>query len=128
MENQEQNKKELLPMKSSTQSQSTLHLITHLTPECLAKNMEKIKNAFPSLPVGFYDVLCDRLKTKKFNDARLCNAVDGVIDTCAFPTPTVANFIMFDKDNPVYKIADGIRWERDEKGNYYDKDGRILYD
>jgi hypothetical protein len=92
------------------------------------KSMEKIRNAFPSLPAGFYDVLCDRIKTKKFNDARLCNAVDGVIDTCAFPTPTVANFIIFDKDNPVYKIADGIRWERDEKGNYYDKDGRILQD
>jgi hypothetical protein len=57
----------------------------------------KIKKAFPSLPEGFYEVFSNRLKENGFNDDRLRDAVNHVIDTCPYPTPTIANFISFDQ-------------------------------
>ena len=63
------------------------------------KNTVKIKNAFPTLPVEFYDILCERLKANGFTDERLTNAVNGVIDTCKYPTPTVAHFMSYDEDH-----------------------------
>ena len=60
--------------------------------------MAKIKNAFPNLPVEFYDVLCERLKEKGFDDERIIKTVNGVIDTCKYPTPTIAHFITYDKE------------------------------
>jgi len=60
--------------------------------------MEKIKHAFPSLQKEFYDVLCDRLKEHEFSDERLLKAVNHVIDTCIYPIPVIANFIIFDKE------------------------------
>jgi len=75
-------------------SQKTLQLTTKV----LTKNLAKIKNAFPTLPVEFYDVLCERLKEKDFDDERMTKTVNGVIDTCKYPTPTIAHFITYDKE------------------------------
>jgi len=60
--------------------------------------MGRIKFAFPALPVEFYDILCERLKEKGFDDARLSTVVNGVIDTCKYPTPTIAHFMMYDEE------------------------------
>lgn len=56
-----------------------------------------IKKSFPSLPVGFYDVFGDRVIANKFTAQRLKDAVTYVIDNCPYPTPTIANFISFDR-------------------------------
>jgi hypothetical protein len=61
--------------------------------------MSRIKKAFPTLPVEFYDILCERLKAKGFTDERLLATVNGVIDTCKYPTPTVAHFMTFDEEH-----------------------------
>jgi hypothetical protein len=68
-----------------------------LNTESVISNVVKLKRAFPSLPAGFYDVFSDRLKANDFNDDRLKDAVDHVIDTCVYPTPTIAQFISFDQ-------------------------------
>jgi hypothetical protein len=68
-----------------------------LTPQCLVESMATIKKGFPSLPGGFYDLLCDRVKENGFSDERLRAAVANVIDTCIYPTPTIAQFISFDR-------------------------------
>lgn len=73
-----------------------------LTKQCLIDNIVIIKKAFPSLPIGFYDVFTDRLKANGFNDDRLRDAVNYVIDTCLYPIPTIANFIRFDKGYKIY--------------------------
>lgn len=53
--------------------------------------------AFPSLPSEFYDILSNRIIDKRIGDKRLIDAVNHVIDNCIYPTPTIANFITFDK-------------------------------
>ena len=56
-----------------------------------------IKKSFPSLPQGFYDVFGDRIRANNFTANRLKDAVTHVIDNCIYPTPTIANFISFDR-------------------------------
>lgn len=56
-----------------------------------------IKKSFPSLPQGFYDILGDRIRANNFTAQRLRDAVTHVIDNCVYPTPTIANFISFDR-------------------------------
>jgi hypothetical protein len=54
------------------------------------------------LPVEFFDILSNRLKENNFNDERLRDAVNHVIDNCIYPTPTIAQFIGFDKKIKLY--------------------------
>ncbi len=59
-----------------------------------------IKKAFPALTAGFYDSFDDRVQAHKFTAQRLKDAVAFVIDNCPYPTPTLANFISYDKTVP----------------------------
>jgi len=68
-----------------------------LTTECVLKQVSRLKKAFPGIPVEFYDILTDRLKECNFNDKRLIDSVNNVIDNCKYPIPTIADFISFDK-------------------------------
>lgn len=63
----------------------------------MVKNIAVIKKSFPGLPLGFYDILMDRLRANNFSDERLNDSVNYVIDTCTYHTPTIAQFISFDK-------------------------------
>lgn len=74
----------------------------NLTNEVVAKSVVLVKKAFPSLPINFFDVFSDRIICNKFTDKRLNDAVNHVIDTCIYPTPTIANFISFDKFVKLY--------------------------
>jgi hypothetical protein len=68
-----------------------------LTTESIIKEEAKIKKAFPSLPIDFFDVFTDRIRENGFTDTRLKDAVNFVIDNCVYPTPTIAQFISYDK-------------------------------
>ena len=68
-----------------------------LTANAVISSVADIKKAFPALPSGFYDILTDRIKETGFCDTRLRDAVNFVIDNCPYPTPTIANFISFDR-------------------------------
>lgn len=68
-----------------------------LTKKCATDQIVKIKKAFPELPIEFYDVFIDRLKENSFNNDRLIDAVNHVIDTCEFPKPTIAKFVSYDR-------------------------------
>jgi hypothetical protein len=76
-----------------------------LTAQCIVKQVKKIKAAFPALPSGFYDILTDRLKELGFSDQRLIDAVNNLIDTCVYPTPTIANVISWDKRVKLYSYS-----------------------
>jgi hypothetical protein len=86
-----------------------------LTTECIIENTAKIEIAFPSLKAEFHDLLQKRLKEKGFTDKRLTDSVNNVIDNCIYPTPTIANFLNFNKDVEIYtyqqlvKMNDEIR-------------------
>lgn len=49
------------------------------------------------MPIGFYDTFDDRVRAKLFSKQRLMDAVDFVIDNCVYPTPTIANFVSYDR-------------------------------
>lgn len=97
-----------------------------ITSQCLADNLKMIKKTFPTVSTAFLEILKDRFKANGFTDARINNAVQGVIDTCNYSTPTIASFIQFDKDNPIRKMQDGEWYYRGEGGFYRNKDGRRL--
>lgn len=71
-----------------------------LTAGRTVHNISLIKKAFPSLPKEFYDVLTDRICAHDFSDNRFTDAILHVIDTCHYPTPTIADFISYDKRIP----------------------------
>ncbi|MFA5458012.1 MAG: hypothetical protein WC261_10320 [Synergistaceae bacterium] len=73
-----------------------------LTKEGILKYTKTIRDAFPELPSGFYDVLAERIKEKGFTDRRLADAVGHVVDTCIYPRPTIANFIGYDRQIRLY--------------------------
>jgi hypothetical protein len=77
-----------------------------LTTQGIIQNISRIKLTFPCLPIEFYDILTDRLKVHGFSDARLTDAVLHVIDTCKYPTPTIADFITYDKRVPSFHCPD----------------------
>lgn len=73
------------------------------------KEIANIKLAFPTLPTGFYAVLLDRVRELKISDQRLKFAVAHVIDNCEYPTPTLAQFIGFDKKIELLNYAQYTR-------------------
>ena len=68
-----------------------------LTTRAVTDNVARIKKAFPLLPMGFYDAFTDRIMANNFCDERLLDAVNFVIDNCPYPTPSIANFISYDR-------------------------------
>lgn len=84
-----------------------------LTRENIVKCNIKLKQTFPSLPPGFYDIFSERLKANNFTDERLIDAINHVIDNCIYPIPTIANFISFDKKVRLYNHNDIIEMLND---------------
>jgi len=80
-----------------------------LTTDCVINNIAKLKKAFPALPKEFYDVLADRIKEHNFNNQRLSDSIDSVIDNCVYPTPTIAQFIGYDEKINLYNYHDIIK-------------------
>jgi hypothetical protein len=87
-----------------------------LTPDNIIKQTAKIKQAFPALPNEFYDILCERIKDKNFTDKRLIDSINNVIDTCIYPTPTIANFLIFDKTVKMYTYEQIIKLNNEYNG------------
>ena len=77
-----------------------MELTNKLTKQCLTRGIVVIKKAFPSLPKSFYEIFIERLKANGFTDEKLNKAINHVIDNCKYPTPTIANFISFDGNDP----------------------------
>jgi hypothetical protein len=76
-----------------------------LSQKELVRNAAKIKAAFPALPPEFFQILIERFKAKGFCDARMIDAVNNVIDNCPYPTPTLANFLSYDKSVKLYDYS-----------------------
>jgi hypothetical protein len=73
-----------------------------LTNKVIVESSIKLKQAFPALTKDFFSILADRIKEHNYSDDRLKNAINHVIDNCIYPTPTVAQFISFDKRVKLY--------------------------
>jgi hypothetical protein len=73
-----------------------------LDKEVIIENLGRIKASFPSLPPEFFKIFGERIKDKGFSNQRLIDSVNNVIDNCQYPTPTLANFLSFDKRAKIY--------------------------
>lgn len=80
-----------------------------LTKQTIAESTVKIKGAFPALPLTFFDVFADRIKDNKFTDERLIASVNYVIDNCVYPSPTIAQFLSYDKRVKLYSYNDMLK-------------------
>jgi hypothetical protein len=96
-----------------------------LTIQCLINNVAVIKKSFPTLPIEFYDIFIDRIKANGFSDSRLNDAVTYVVDSCSYPTPTIAQFISFDKKIKLYKYPEIVEMVEDGDLNAFDRYKRI---
>jgi len=97
-----------------------------LTTSCVIQNTVKIKNAFPSLPEGFYEIFSERILDSGFTDDRLNDSVNNVIDTCVYPVPTLAQFLSFDKRVKVFKYYDIVKMVDDGDLKAFDRYKRVV--
>jgi len=96
-----------------------------LSDPAIKKCFEQLAIAFPDLTGSFQDLLLERLEANKFSDDRLQRAITGVIEHCAYPTPTIADFLKWDRDHP-WRIMETGRWfYLDKTGAYVSRDGAI---
>ena len=103
-----------------------------LSTRTVIDGIKKIKAAFPNLPPDFYDILSDRIKENGFSDMRFVNAINHVIDTCKYPTPTIADFIGYDKQIKLYSheemlakinfIGNSFRWDNYKPIKFRDRE------
>jgi hypothetical protein len=91
-----------------------------LTTPAVIKNIAKIKKSFPTLPIGFYEVFTERLKANNFCDERLKDAVNHVIENCIYPTPTIAQFLTWDRRIEVFTYEQMLKKWDDGMGESYE--------
>lgn len=90
-----------------------------LSQKELVRNAAKVKAAFPALPPEFFQILIERFKAKGFCDSRMIDAVNNVIDNCPYPTPTLANFLSYDKkDVKLYTYQQFISLVTEHKASW----------
>ena len=81
----------------SPESEISIYKGDVISDENIIRYSVKVRHAFPALPPEYYGVLLDMAKEEGFTDERFRDAVHYVIKTCIYPTPTIAQFISFDK-------------------------------
>jgi hypothetical protein len=83
-----------------------------ISNESIVKYSVKIRQAFPTLAPEFYDILLNMAKEEGFTDERFRDAVHMVIKTCVYPTPTIAQFISWDKRIKVFNYEEILKkWD-----------------
>lgn len=113
---------------SEWKSEISIYKNGPLTGPCLVSSIATIQKAFPSLPIGFYDVFTFRLAENGFTDERLKDAVNNVVDTCIYPTPTIAQFISWDKKVKVYKYPEIVKMVEDGDPKAFERYERIEFE
>lgn len=95
---------------SNISEHSTLSIYNDsLTIECVKYNCAKVLTAFKGLDTNFTNLLTESLKRNGFTDKRLTDAVNHVIDNCVYPTPSIAEFVSFDKKVKLYSYEEMLK-------------------
>lgn len=117
----------LLPEQKQSTNEISLYK-GQLTTQRLIEGVAIIQKSFPSLPIGFYEIFKERIKANNFTDERLMDAISNVIDTCVYPTPTIAQFISWDKKIKIYTYPEIIDMVNDGDPDAFDRYKRIAMD
>jgi len=91
-----------------------------LTKPVIVETTMKIRQAFPTLAKEFFDVFTGRVIANKFSDNRLKDAAAYVIDNCVYPTPTIAQFISFDKKIKLYNYNQVLKLNEEMSGKAFE--------
>lgn len=86
------------------------------TIEGVVMAVARLKQAFPSLEKGFYNILTDRVKEKGLTDAQIMDSVNHVIDTCEYPTPVIGKFLSWDKKRDLLTYNDMCKLAQESSG------------
>ena len=84
-----------------------------VTSNCLALGIVKLKRAFPKLNEGWYLILEEMLDEERFTDQRLNDAINNLIKTCAYPEPTIANILSYDKKAKFWTYDEALAYSND---------------
>lgn len=104
-------------LQPNTKGEISVYNDAPLEARTLVANVDKIKKTFPNLPAGFYEILSSRLKFHQFTNRRFIDSVNNVIDHCRFQTPTVAEFVSWDRKIKLYDYKEVLQMnDRDYKG------------
>ena len=100
----------LIEQSLKTQSTSTSNKLSiyndELTKEGVKLGCVKILAAFKNLDTTFTSLLAESLKRNNFTDNRFADAVNHVIDNCVYPTPSIADFIGFDRSVKLFTYSE----------------------
>lgn len=103
----------------------SIYLEDNLSPEIIKKELKKIQKAFPAIPPEYHAILHERLIANNFNQQRLIDAINNVIDTCKYQVPAIAEIISFDKRIKL-KSYDDVRKELDFNDKAMKKDNKKI--
>lgn len=106
-------------IKKSNNYEVSVYSGDNLTPEGLAKNIKTLQHAFPELDSNFHIVFADRIEDLKIGDNRLKDSINFVIDNCAYPKPTIAQFISFDKRVKLYDHRQMVELNNEMQGKAF---------
>jgi len=107
-----------LSLNTSGTSNSVSIYSGELTTITIIEQVKRLKLAFPNAGAGFFDLVMDRVKEKKFSDQRLKDAVNNLIDNHRYPNPLVSDVVSFDRRAKLHthsqvcdKVSDGFKWD-----------------
>jgi len=83
------------------------------------QQVAKIKQSFPQLETSFFQVLLGRVRDLEMSDDRLAAAVNYVIDNCIYPTPTIAQFVGFDKSIELFDYQQSVKKNNELHGYFH---------
>jgi hypothetical protein len=97
-----------LPTTQTSNDELSIYVGGQLTQDAVIKETEKILIAFPKIESQMIALLRERFKANKFNDERMRDAVNFVIDnyTGWDKLPAIGDFVKFDKTVKVFTLSE----------------------
>lgn len=94
---------------------------TKISERTIMLCINRLSEAFPNIRTNFVSLLVDRAQDNGMNDEQLLESVNEVIDTCHYPTPTIADFIGKNKNRKLYTYAQLIEMANKDGAEVWEK-------
>lgn len=83
--------------KNTTSNEISLYKPGKVDPQTWAIGSKMLINAFPKLPIEWFDLLKSLISEENFSNQKFLDSVRHLIKTCPYPEPTIANLLSYDK-------------------------------
>lgn len=90
------------------------------SPVVVAKELVKLKIAFPAIESQFISVLSERLVQNNFTDQRVKDAISHIIDNFKYQRPSIADIVCFDKKIKLYSYSEVCLLVTENKASFDD--------